>query len=160
MTAFKTADLCDEYVGNIRIAEPIFRSFGKKHDFCGPVHTIKTFEDNSLVRAALERPGTGHVLVVDGAGSRRCALVGGNLAALAVQNDWAGLVIFGCIRDAAEIDTLDIGIRALATYPLKSFKNGYGNENVPVSFAGITFRPGHYLYADSDGMILAPEKLQ
>lgn len=158
--SFQTADLCDEYVGDVRVAEPIFRAFGRISAFFGPIHTIKTFEDNSLVRAALERPGEGKVLVVDGAGSRRCALVGDKLAQLAIDNNWAGIVVFGCIRDAATIDAMEVGIRALATHPMKSLKNNYGQENVPVSFAGVTLRPGHYAYVDADGIVVAPVELK
>jgi len=156
---YATADLCDAHGDNVNIAEPVFAVFGQKTDFHGPIETIKTFEDNSLVRACLEEPGEGKVLVVDGGASMRCALLGDNLAQLAVDNNWAGLVIYGCIRDSGVIDGMDVGVRALNTHPRKSVKRNFGDRNLPVHFAGVVFTPGHYLYADADGIIVSPEAL-
>jgi regulator of ribonuclease activity A len=155
----KTADLYDQHAASLQISEPLFRDFGGHSDFSGTIATAKVFEDNSLVRATLEQTGAGRVLVVDGGGSLRCALVGDILAALAVSNGWSGIVVYGCIRDAAEIATLPIGLKALNTCPAKSVKRGRGQLEVPVRFAGIDFQPGHYLYADLDGIAVAPARL-
>lgn len=156
----RTADLCDEYTADVRVATPIFRDYGGNTAFKGPISTVQVFEDNVLVRAALEEPGAGRVLVVDGGGSLRCALVGDLLAALAQSNGWAGLVVHGCIRDAATVARLAIGIKALATNPLRSAKLGAGARDLPVEFAGLTFAPGEYLYADADGIIVAGRALE
>ncbi len=158
--SYKTTDLCDEFSDRLRIASPIFQDYGGKRLFNGPVSTVKVFEDNSLVRAALEEPGEGRVLVVDGGGSLRCALVGDQLALLGQQNGWAGIVVYGCIRDSADIAQLAIGVKALNTHPLKSVKRGIGERDVPVTFAGVTIRPGEYLYADEDGIVVAETALR
>lgn len=157
--SFQTTDLCDAHEGAVNVVEPMFQSFGGKAAFSGQINTIKCFEDNSLVREALGKPGAGRVLVVDGGGSLRCALLGDQIAALAEKNRWEGVVVYGCIRDSEAIDRLDIGVRALATHPLKSVKKGVGDIDVPVTFGGVTFRPGHYLYADADGIIVAATPL-
>lgn len=154
-----TTDLSDKYPDLVAIPEPIFGDFGGVEVFSGPIATVKTFEDNTLVRATLETPGMGRVLVVDGGGSMRCALLGDNLARLAIDNGWAGVVVNGCIRDAAAIGDMPIGVKALATHPRKSAKQNYGWTGVPVEFAGVAFAPGHYLYADLDGIVVAPHAL-
>ena len=154
-TDFATADLCDAHEDQVRVAAPIFRSYGGKSAFCGAIATLKLFEDNGLVRQALDTPGDGRVLVIDGGGSLRRALLGDQLAALAVQNGWAGLVIWGCIRDAEAIGAMDLGVLALATIPLKTVKKNLGESGVPVHFAGIDFAPGAWLYADADGLIVS-----
>ncbi|MFC4161237.1 ribonuclease E activity regulator RraA [Chitinimonas lacunae] len=154
---FQTADISDHHGERVQVAEPIFRAFGLRAQFAGPIHTLKVFEDNTLVRATLETPGHGRVLVIDGGGSLRCALVGGQLGQLAVSNGWAGIVVWGCIRDSVEIDGLDFGVRALATHPRKSLKKGEGSSGQIVRFAGVSFTPGHWLYADEDGLVVAPE---
>jgi regulator of ribonuclease activity A len=155
----KTADICDQYSDRLRIASPLFFDYGGRRVFEGSVVTVKVFEDNSLVRQALEEQGEGRVLVVDGGGSMRCALLGDQLAALGRKNGWAGAVVYGCIRDAADIAQIDFGLKALMTHPLKSVKKGIGDRDVPVTFAGITIRPGDYLYADHDGIVVAEEPL-
>ncbi len=155
----KTADLCDEHAERVRIADPIFRPYGGRPAFSGPITTLRVFEDNVLVRSALEEAGDGRVLVVDGAASTRCALLGDQLAALAAGNGWAGVVVNGCIRDSADIAAIDIGVRALATMPLKSRKLGRGERDVTVAFAGIAFEPGHHLYADEDGLLVSADAL-
>jgi len=155
----KTADLCDEFADRVRIADPVFRAYGGRAAFGGPVTTLRVFEDNVLVRGALEEPGDGRVLVVDGAASMRCALLGDQLAALAADNGWAGVVVNGCIRDSADIAAIDIGVRALATMPLKSRKLGRGERDVPVAFAGVAFEPGQHLYADEDGLLVSADAL-
>jgi regulator of ribonuclease activity A len=156
---FKTADLCDEHSEKIQIASPGLSSYGGKPQFYGEIVTLKLFEDNSLLRDMLNDAGEGRVIVVDGGGSLRCALLGDMLASKAVQNGWSGLVINGCIRDSAEINKMDIGIRALGTHPLKSVKKGVGEKNLPVNFTCVEFRPGHYLYADEDGILVAQDSL-
>jgi regulator of ribonuclease activity A len=155
----KTSDLCDEHSESVRIASPIFQSYGGRELFSGPVATVKVFEDNSLVREALEQPGRGRVLVVDGGGSLRCALLGDQLALLARSNDWSGVLVYGCIRDSADIGQIELGVKALNTHPLKSVKRGSGERDVPVTFAGITIQPGDHLYADADGVIVAEKPL-
>ncbi|PTD96044.1 ribonuclease E activity regulator RraA [Pseudothauera lacus] len=155
----QTADLCDANEGRVRIVTPMFRSYGGRKAFGGVITTLKVFEDNSLVRSALESPGEGRVLVVDGGGSLRCALVGDQLAVLGVNNGWAGVIVYGCIRDSKAIGTMDLGVLALATHPLKSIKKGVGDRDLAVSFGGVTFTPGHFVYADEDGVIVAEQAL-
>lgn len=152
----KTADICDKYAKDAQVAYPVFRHYGKKMSFEGEIVTLKVHEDNFLVRKTLETPGKNRVLVIDGGGSLRCALVGGNLAALAKENGWAGIILYGCVRDSEEISKTGIGIKALNTHPAKSVKKGAGDENIAVTFAGITFIPEHYVYADEDGIISLP----
>ena len=156
--AIKTADLCDAHADELQVAAPLLRDYGAAA-FGGPISTVQVLEDNVLVRAALEEPGNGRVLVVDGGGSLRCALVGDMLAQLGARNGWAGVVVNGCIRDAAEIARLPIGVKALATNPLRSAKHGQGQRDVPVTFAGVTFVPGQFLYADADGIVVAARAL-
>ncbi|WP_342378139.1 ribonuclease E activity regulator RraA [Myxococcus stipitatus] len=158
---FKTADLCDANAGSahFQIAEPGFLHYGGRTTFCGAISTVLAPEDNSLVRKALEEPGNGRVLVVDGGGSRRCALVGDQLALLAQKNGWAGVVVNGCIRDSEEVGRTAIGVQALGTHPLRSSKRGAGQHDVEVRFAGVTFRPGHFLYADADGIVTSETAL-
>jgi regulator of ribonuclease activity A len=154
-----TADLYDAHGEDLRVAAPMFRDYGGTIAFEGPAVTLKVFEDNSLVRAALEQPGNGQVLVVDGGGSLRCALVGDQLAQLAVKNGWAGIVVYGCIRDAEAMRDMAIGIKALATNPRKSVKKGEGTRDSVLRFAEISIVPGDYVYADRDGIVVAGEKL-
>ncbi len=154
-----TADLCDEHINKLQVAEPIFIDFGGETCFEGEIHTLKVFEDNAFVRAALEKNGSGKVLVVDGGGSFRCALVGDNLAALAIKNKWRGIVVNGCIRDSKIIADMNIGVKALNTIPIKSIKRNEGQENIDVRFAGVDFKPGAYLYADEDGMVVSEFQL-
>ena len=156
---FQTADLCDTHEGHVRVCAPMFKSFGGKDTFGGQITTLKVHEDNSLVRAALECPGEGRVLVVDGGGSLRCALVGDQLALLGVRNNWAGILVYGCIRDSAAIGQMQIGVFALATHPMKSIKKGVGERDITVSFGGISFTPGHHVYADQDGVIVSESAL-
>lgn len=154
-----TADLCDEHGDSVQVCEPGFRAFGLRRAFSGPVSTVRCFEDNSRVKEAVEGPGQGRVLVVDGGGSRRRALLGDKLGEAAVRNGWAGVIIHGCIRDSAELDRMDLGIRALGTMPLRSDKRGEGERDVPVRFAGATFRPGDHVYVDDDGIVVANRPL-
>lgn len=154
-----TADLYDAHGETLRVLAPIFRDFGGARTFEGAVVTLKVHEDNSLVRSTLEEPGQGRVLVVDGGGSLRCALVGDNLAEIGVNNGWAGILVYGCIRDAEPIGKLSIGVKALATNPRKSVKKGVGERDVELRFAEVTIKPGEYLYADADGVVVADTRL-
>jgi regulator of ribonuclease activity A len=154
-----TPDLCDRFGDRLQVAEPRFHDYGGRAAFAGEIETLRVFEDNALVRQVLETPGRGRVLVVDGGGSLRSALVGGNLAALAAHNDWRGIVVHGAVRDAAELGAANTGIRALALSPRRSGKTGAGERGVAVSFAGVRFTPGHYLWADADGIVVAERDL-
>ncbi len=154
----KTTDLCDNHPDKVRVAEPIgFRNFGEKRDFYGKIQTVKCFENNPLIRKALEQNGEGKVLAVDGGGSLRCALLGDMLAGIALKNKWNGIIIYGCVRDSEELAKLNIGIKALNTNPLKSNKKNEGQENIPVRFAGIDFIPEEYVYCDEDGIIVSKD---
>lgn len=158
--SLKTTDLCDNHPDKVRIALPIgFKDFGGTKMFSGKIETVKCFEDNSFVRKALEQNGEGKVLVVDGGGSMRCALLGDMLAEFGVKNKWNGIVVYGCIRDSAAIAPLAIGVKALATMPVKSNKRNEGQPNIAVSFAGIDFIPGEMIYCDEDGIIVSKEAL-
>uniref|UniRef100_A0A0C9QLP2 4-hydroxy-4-methyl-2-oxoglutarate aldolase n=1 Tax=Wollemia nobilis TaxID=56998 RepID=A0A0C9QLP2_9CONI len=164
MTRLATTDLCDTYgehvkEGQLRVLQPVFQSYGSRRAFSGAIATVKVFEDNVLVRATLEEEGHGRVLVVDGGGSLRCALMGGNLAALAQSNGWSGVVVNGCVRDVDEINRCDIGVRALAAHPLKSNKKGVGEKNGIVYVAGARIVAGEWCCADADGVIVAPTEL-
>lgn len=158
-----TCDLCDAHKndtsGDFRVLPPVFKAYGGKAHFAGPASTIKCFEDNTLVKAALDTPGQGRVLVVDGGGSLRRALVGGNLAAAAARNGWAGIVVDGCVRDVAELNACDVGIRALGLMPLPTEKKNQGEQNLAVMIQGVTVRPGDWVYADDDGVVVSAQAL-
>ncbi|MFO1330521.1 MAG: ribonuclease E activity regulator RraA [Rubrivivax sp.] len=155
---FSTCDLCDAHKndsdGAFRVLPPVFRAFGGLSRFAGPAATVKCHEDNTLVKAAVDSPGQGRVLVVDGGASVRRALVGGNLAAAAARNGWAGIVVDGAVRDVAELDACAVGIRALALMPLPTEKRHQGQADVPVTIQGVTVRPGEWVYADEDGIVV------
>jgi regulator of ribonuclease activity A len=153
-------DLCDAFADRLQIAEPILRDFGGRDRFAGRLATLKVLDDNALVRTRLAEPGQGRVLVIDGGGSLRCALLGGNLGALARNNGWDGVVVHGCVRDTAELSACDLGVKALAPHPRRSDKRGAGERDVPVHFAGVTFVPGAWLYADRDGLVVAEAELK
>ena len=158
-----TCDLCDAHKsddsGAFRVLPPVFRDFGAVRRFAGEVVTVKCFEDNSLVKAAVDSEGRGRVLVVDGGASLRRALLGGNLGASAARNGWAGVVIDGCVRDVAELAVCEVGIRALASMPLPTEKRGEGQSAVVVQIQGVWLRPGDWLYADEDGMVVSATPL-
>lgn len=154
-----TADLCDEYGDQVRVLAPALRDYGGVPAFSGPVTTLRVLDDNALVRAVLETPGDGRVLVIDGQASMRSALVGGNLGKLAEKNGWAGIVVWGTVRDSTELGACRIGLRALATQPRKSAKAGAGERDLEVVVAGVTVRPGDWLVADADGVIVASTRL-
>lgn len=157
-----TADLCDQFEDNadvgLQIARPMFRDFGGKRNFSGEMVTLKAFEDNSLVRTILGEKGDDKVLVVDGGGSLRCALLGDQLGLLAQKNGWQGVIVYGCVRDSDALKTMDIGVRALAAHPKRSLKKGMGTQNAPVHFADATFTPGQWICVDGDGMVVLKEK--
>ena len=154
-----TCDLCDAHkndsTGQFRVLPPVFKDYGAVQRFCGPVATVKCFEDNSLVKAAVDSPGLGRVLVVDGGASMRRALLGGNLGAAAARNGWAGVVVDGCVRDVAELAGHAVGIRALAAIPLPTEKRNQGQADVAVQVQGVDVRPGDWLYADEDGIVVS-----
>ncbi|WP_367599167.1 ribonuclease E activity regulator RraA [Pseudomonas fulva] len=160
MQHYVTPDLCDAYPDLVQVLEPMFSNFGGRDSFGGQIVTIKCFEDNSLVREQVELDGRGKVLVVDGGGSLRRALLGDMLAEKAAKNGWEGLVIYGCVRDVDALIQTNVGVQALASNPLKTDKRGIGDLNVVVSFAGVTFRPGEYVYADNNGVLVSPSPLQ
>ncbi len=158
---FTTANLCDIHSNehHFQIAEPVFISYGANTHFSGQITTLKTFEDNVLVKTVLEEKVQNRVLVIDGGGSHRCALIDHQLATLASENGWQGIVMYGCIRDSALINTLPIGIRALHTHPLRSHKRDHGDRDLLVSFAGVNFKKDNFLYADMDGIIVSETML-
>lgn len=156
----KTTDLCDKYGDALRVMEPIgFHHFGGRNEFHGQIETVKCYEDNTFVRTALEMDGTDKVLVVDGGGSNRCALLGDNIAGLAQDNHWNGIIIYGRIRDSMAVSKIDIGVIALGTNPRKSAKDKVGTANIIVSFAGVDFVPGEFVYVDEDGVVVSDQEL-
>lgn len=159
MTNYVTPDLCDEYP-EVEVLEPMFNNYGARESFGGEVVTIKCHEDNSLVKENVDKPGHGKVMVVDGGGSMRNALLGDMLAEKAANNGWEGLVIYGCIRDVDVIMETDLGVQALATNPRKTEKKGIGEMNVPVKFGGVTIEPGMFVYADNNGVIVSKTELK
>ena len=157
---YVTPDLCDAYPDLVKVVEPMFRNFGARSSFGGEIVTVKCFEDNSIVKQQVDQPGKGKVMVVDGGGSKRKALLGDMLAEKAASNGWEGIIIYGCIRDVDVINETDLGVQALGTVPLKTEKKGIGELNVEVSFGGVSFIPGQYVYADNNGVIVSPEPLE
>lgn len=157
--SLKTTDLSDLHPKKVQAAESLFRDFGGRKMFHGEIVTLKNFEDNSFVRKALEQNGESKVLVIDGGGSLRCALLGDQLGELAVKNKWSGVLVFGCVRDSEALSQLDLGIKALNTHPLKTEKRNEGQENITVRFAGVDFVPGTFIYADEDGVLVTSERL-
>jgi regulator of ribonuclease activity A len=157
--SFATADLVDAHSDVVQSCEAQFRQYGGRVRFHGQIRTIKSTEDNGLVKQILATAGYGAVLVIDGAASLRSALVGDLIAGAAQKNGWAGLVIWGAVRDTVALAGLDVGIKALGSNPWRSSKNGTGQVDIPVSFGGVEFRPGSWLYSDEDGILVSPRKL-
>ncbi|SQF97925.1 ribonuclease activity regulator protein RraA [Paucimonas lemoignei] len=155
-----TPDLCDAYPELVQVVEPMFSNFGGRDSFGGEIVTVKCFEDNSRVKELAELDGSGKVLVVDGGGSLRCALLGDMIAERAAHNGWHGVVIYGCIRDVDMLAQTDLGVQALASHPLRSNRRGAGDLDLAVTFGGVTFRPGEYVYADNNGIIVSPSPLK
>jgi len=157
--SFKTSDLYDEHLENLQVAAPIFRDYGGKTRFHGQIVTLKAVDDNTFLKATFETDGAGKVLVLDAAGSLRCAMMGDVMAALGASNGWEGIVIHGCIRDSADVAKVGLGVKALGTIPRKTVKRNQGVMNIPVHFADVCFQPGHYLYADEDGIVVSESAL-
>ena len=155
---YVTPDLCDAYP-DVDVVEPIFSNFGGHDSFGGEIVTVKCHEDNSIVKEQVDQDGRGKVMVVDGGGSFRRALLGDMLAEKAAKNGWEGIIIYGCLRDVDVLAQTPLGIQALASHPMKTDKRGIGDLNVTVSFAGVTFKPGEYVYADNNGIIVSPTAL-
>lgn len=153
-------DLCDAHGDAVEVLGPMFADYGGRSCFHGPATTVTCFEDNSLVRDTLATSGNGGVLVVDGGGSMRCALLGDNLGEMAVTNGWSAILVYGCVRDSAALAELDLGIRALNVHPRKSVKRGGGERDTAVSIAGATIEPGNWVYADTDGVIVSRQQLE
>lgn len=154
-----TPDLCDAHEQEVSVLEPLFANYGGREAFGGEIVTVKCFEDNSLVKEQLAQPGHGRVLVVDGGGSLRRALLGDMIAESAVRQGWSGVVIYGAVRDVDALAALELGVQALGVIPLKTEKRGLGDLNVPLRFAGVDIRPGQYLYADNNGIIISAKPL-
>ena len=155
---YVTPDLCDAYP-DVDVVEPIFSNFGGHDSFGGEIVTVKCHEDNSIVKEQVDQDGRGKVMVVDGGGSFRRALLGDMLAEKAAKNGWEGIIIYGCVRDVDVLAQTPLGIQALASHPMKTDKRGIGDLNVTVSFAGVTFKPSEYVYADNNGIIVSPTAL-
>lgn len=156
MSETSVADLCDAHEDVVRVCVLPWRDYGGRTAFSGVIRTVRCREDNSQVKAVLSERGEGRVLVVDGGGSPACALVGDVIAADAVKNGWAGVVVNGAVRDTPILATLDLGVKALGSNPLRSVKRGLGDVDVPVAFGGVVFNPGDRLYADPDGVVILP----
>ncbi|RCV50864.1 ribonuclease E activity regulator RraA [Marinitenerispora sediminis] len=156
---FATADLVDAHGDALTSCETQFRQYGGRRRFHGRVATVRCHEDNALVKEVLSGPGAGRVLVVDGGGSLRTALVGDVIAGAAAGNGWAGVVVYGAVRDVAALGGLDLGVKALGSNPRKSSKTGAGVRDVPVVFGNAVFTPGAWLYSDDDGIVLGDRPL-
>ncbi len=156
---YLTPDLCDENPELVRVMEPLFTNYGGRRSFGGEIVSIKCYEDNSLVKSQAACDGQGKVMVVDGGGSLRKALLGDMIAENAQRNGWEGIIIFGCIRDVDAIAALDLGVQAINTIPLKTEKRGIGDLNVPLQFAGVSLKPGEFIYADNNGIIVSSSAL-
>lgn len=157
--SFVTCDLCDDHPDDVRVCEPMFGSFGGRETFGGEIVTVKCHEDNSRVKELLATPGHGKVLVVDGGGSLRCALMGDMIGESAVQNGWEGVIVYGCVRDVDALAELDLGVHAIAAIPLKSVRKGAGETGLNITFGGVTFVQGQHVYADNNGVIVSGKKL-
>ena len=156
---FLTTDLCDAHPDLVRVVDPLFTNYGGKVCFGGPIVTVKCHEDNSVVRDTAATPGHGRVMVVDGGASMRRSLLGDMIAENAVENGWQGFIIYGCIRDVDAIRELDIGVQALGRIPLRTDKRGIGQRDIAITFGGVTFRPGEFVYADNNGIIVSAQDL-
>ncbi|MEE2658691.1 MAG: ribonuclease E activity regulator RraA [Candidatus Latescibacterota bacterium] len=156
---FKTADLSDEHKDVVSIAEPLFHNYGGRACFGGAIVALKVFEDNSLVRELVQEDGRGRVIIVDGGGSLRYSLVGDLVAQSAADHDWAGMLIYGAVRDSRDLADIPVGVQALGTIPRRSIRRNEGQRGLPVTFGGVTFSPGEFVYADEDGVIVAPHNL-
>lgn len=155
---YVTPDLCDAHP-EVQVVEPMFANFGGRDSFGGEIVTIKCHEDNSVVKTQADQPGHGKVMVVDGGGSLRRAMLGDMVAAQAAKNGWEGIIIYGCVRDVDVLPEIDLGVQALGSHPMKTDKHNIGQLNVAVNFGGVTFRPGEFVYADNNGIIVSATAL-
>ncbi|PKF77789.1 ribonuclease E activity regulator RraA [Vibrio sp. vnigr-6D03] len=156
---YNTSALCDIYLDQVDVVEPMFSNFGGSASFAGQLTTVKCFEDNGLIRKVLEQDGVGRVLLIDGGGSLRRALIDADLSSLAEENEWEGIVVYGCVREVDELEDMNIGIQALASIPVGAAQQSVGEIDVAVNFGGVTFLPEDYLYADNTGIIISQEPL-
>ncbi|KXI24007.1 ribonuclease E activity regulator RraA [Photobacterium sanguinicancri] len=156
---YNTSELCDIYLDKVDVVEPMFSSYGGRSSFGGQVSTVKCFEDNALIHTVLEQDGAGRVLLIDGGGSLRRALIDAELAQLAADNEWEGIIVYGSVRHVDELDELDLGIHALASIPVGADEQGVGEVDVAVNFGGVTFLPEDHIYADNTGVILSQDPL-
>ncbi|AMG03032.1 ribonuclease E activity regulator RraA [Vibrio mimicus] len=156
---YNTSALCDIYLDQVDVVEPMFSNFGGCASFAGQITTIKCYEDNGLIRETLEQDGLGRILLIDGGGSLRRALIDAELAALAEENEWEGIVVYGSVREVDELEEMSIGIQAIASIPVGATSQGVGEVDIPVNFGGVTFLPEDYLYADNTGIIISQEPL-
>ncbi len=156
---YNTSELCDIYLDKVDVVEPMFSSYGGRSSFGGQVTTVKCFEDNALIHSVLEQDGAGRVLLIDGGGSLRRALIDAELAQLAADNEWEGIIVYGSVRHVDELDELDLGIHALASIPVGADEQGVGEVDVAVNFGGVTFLPEDHIYADNTGVILSQDPL-
>ncbi|GAD80873.1 ribonuclease E activity regulator RraA [Vibrio ezurae] len=156
---YNTSALCDVYLDQVDVVEPMFSNFGGSASFAGQVTTIKCFEDNGLIREVLDQSGQGRVLLIDGGGSLRRALIDAEIASLAEENEWEGIVVYGSVREVDELEDMNIGIQALASIPVGASQTDVGEVDVPVNFGGVSFLPEDYIYADNTGIILSQEAL-
>ena len=157
---FNTSELCDFFADSVDVVDPIFLQYGGKSAFYGQISTVKCFEDKALVIKALQENGLGKVLLVDGGGSTRRALIDATIAEIAIENNWEGIICYGSVRDVDILEDMDIGIQAVASIPVGAEEKGTGEQDIPVNFAGVTFLPEDHLYADSTGIILSPDQLE
>lgn len=156
---YNTSALCDIYQDQVDVVEPMFTNFGGLNSFAGQVTTVKCFEDNGIIRSLLQEDGTGRVLLIDGGGSLRRALIDADIAVMAEENNWEGIVVYGCVREVDELEEIEIGIQAMASIPVGANQANIGDIDVPVNFGGVTFLPEDFIYADSTGIILSQEAL-
>ncbi|ALP43644.1 ribonuclease E activity regulator RraA [Aeromonas schubertii] len=156
---YNTSELCDIYHDMVDVLEPMLSSFGGRPSFGGVITTVKCFESNGLIRELVRESGVGRVLLIDGGGSLRRALLDSEIAATAAENGWEGIVCYGCVREVDQLEELDIGIQALAAIPVGADDKEVGDTDLPVNFGGVTFLPDDHLYADTTGVILSPEPL-
>ncbi|MGL5429670.1 MAG: ribonuclease E activity regulator RraA [Vibrio sp.] len=156
---YNTSALCDIYLDQVDVVEPMFSNFGGSASFAGQITTIKCYEDSSLIRETLEQDGLGRILLIDGGGSLRRALIDAELAALAEENEWEGIVVYGSVREVDELEEMNIGIQAIAAIPVGANAQGIGEVDIPVNFGGVTFLPEDYLYADNTGIIISQQPL-
>ncbi|SMB55046.1 ribonuclease E (RNase E) inhibitor protein [Serratia proteamaculans] len=156
---YDTSELCDIYHEEVNVVEPLFSNFGGRTSFGGQITTVKCFENNGLLFELLEENGRGRVLVIDGGGSVRRALINAELARLATQNEWEGIVVYGAVRQVDDLEELDIGIQAMAAIPVGAASENIGESDIRVNFGGVTFFSGDHLYADNTGIILSEDPL-